>query len=807
MKPSKVKIATFSTGLGNSQLTSRKFSIISTNLAKIRKKSSTKFINENEIMFLAPPPVAESMLKHAIAIPSENTENILDDEQIVRQVTQHLKEISSSLEETYGFDIEGERLAERVPKPEGEENTPTEAEHMNSFLLSCTSLAKQLEEAVKEEQQILDSLFKWFQKEVYHVEELVKEQNVSDWELPLPDKAVSSSIAQVIDRLQKLEHLRSRLGTVPKVTRIAVAAKHKPDDQPETTQIYEAVKKMIEDFGAHFQNDEFIENIMDIADNVFLPKSTESKDLQFQEMFKIFEKQAIKLQRIMNELDNLEFKYKMIQNDLDIVTEERMILENELKKIKGPEKTEQFLQREKTLLELQRKKSEKKVSRDSSKLGDVDRFSMDFGVRTTSSFSLPWEGQNVSASSDVPPRSSKEQIQKGRKSEVYGQRLQIPKQEEEAEDFSPFHLYPSSLLSPPSEWTLPPEKKAQGFSESQESITSLYRDHVKSEEYSGELAPNNRREAQASEDDQIEIISLPEEDDVEKKITLPDLSPSQADPIIQENGKVKDRSSLPGDLQTNSKDLHKDQTNEEIDGEAEDQSPELERQDIQLDTITDKEEPSRLSDVIISFTSLIQQLDLDKVIEISIDDFLKDTKEVRSTPAWKDVSPKTRPSPEPLQQKKISDMLEDGREGQGKHTSGPHAYPAKRISSFHQEVIEQVFPMEKKQASSLKGFGVKMQMKMAPPDRKSCLRTRHFAPLSKFFAEKESELSYKLQSQQERSTPGTSPFNRKKETYPGFMRVVNAWTISPQIEDHNLPPGNMFMPQKSRRTTFKKTFK
>ncbi|XP_072508048.1 coiled-coil domain-containing protein 7 isoform X2 [Notamacropus eugenii] len=393
MKSSKAKIATFSLGVENSELASKKVSTTSAGLYKARKKSSTKFVNENELMSLAPPPVGESMLKHAIAIPSENPENVLDDEQIVRQVTKHLKEISSSLEKVYGFDFERERLAERVPKPEGEESTP-----------------------------ILDSLFKWFQQEVYHVEELVKEQNVSDWELPLPDKAVSSSIAQVVERLQKLEGLMSQLTSVPKATRRAVAAKQKLDSQSETTQIYEDVKKMIEDFGANFQHDEFIENIMDIADNVFLPASTESKNLQFQEMFKIFEKQAIKLQRMMQELENLEFKCKLIQNDLDIVTEERMILENELKKIKGPEKTEQLLQREKTLLEMQRKKSEKKASRDSNRLGDVERHSMEFNIRASgSSISPPLEGQSASVLLEVPTKISKEQTQKGRKSETYGQ--------------------------------------------------------------------------------------------------------------------------------------------------------------------------------------------------------------------------------------------------------------------------------------------------------------------------------------------------------------------------------------------------
>ncbi|XP_020846119.1 coiled-coil domain-containing protein 7 isoform X3 [Phascolarctos cinereus] len=387
MKSSKAKIAPFSLGVENPGLASKKVSTISAALSKARKKSNTKFNNESELMFLAPPPVGESMLKYAIAIPSENAQNALGDEQIVRQVANHLKEISSSLEKAYGFDTEKDRLAERVPRPEGEESTPTEAEDMTSFLLSCTSLAKQLEEAVKEEQQILESVFKWFQKEVYHVEELVKEQNVPDWELPLPDKAVSSSIFQVIERLQKLEQLRNRLSTVPTATRRAVAAKHKLDSQSETAQIYEDVKKMIEDFGANFQNDEFVENIMNIADIVFLPESTELKDLQFQEMFKIFEKQAIKLHRMMNELDNLEL---------------------------------QLLQREKILLELQKKKLEKKASRD-SRLGDLERISTDFSMASSGSLSQSLEGQNASALLDVPSKSSKEQMQKGKKPEVYGQ--------------------------------------------------------------------------------------------------------------------------------------------------------------------------------------------------------------------------------------------------------------------------------------------------------------------------------------------------------------------------------------------------
>ncbi|XP_044534105.1 coiled-coil domain-containing protein 7 [Gracilinanus agilis] len=368
---------------------------------KAKKRSIPKVTQEPEPMILAPPPTGESMLKHAIAIPSENPDNVLDDEQIVRLVTKHLTQIASNLEKTYGFDID-RRWTEKAAKSEGEERTLTEAEDMSSFLRLCSAFAKQLEEAVKEEQQILDSLFTWFQEEVYHVEELVKEQNASDWEIPLPDKTVSSSIAQVIERLQRLEHLRDCLSIVPMATRRAAAAKNMQENRSHTNRIYEEVKKMIEDFAATNENDEFIEHIMDIANKVFLSENNETKDLQFQEMFKIFEKQANKLQRMMTELDNLDYKYKMIQSDLDMVTEDRMIFENELRRMKGPEKIEQLLQRERKLSDPQGlKRSERRSSKDLSKTGDPDSYGKRPSISSSEALKLKedlYQAQKVVAS-------------------------------------------------------------------------------------------------------------------------------------------------------------------------------------------------------------------------------------------------------------------------------------------------------------------------------------------------------------------------------------------------------------------------
>ncbi|XP_051856743.1 uncharacterized protein CCDC7 isoform X2 [Antechinus flavipes] len=302
-----------------------------------------------------------------------------------------------------------------------------------------------------------------------------------------------------------------------------------------------------------------------------------------------------------------------------------------------------------------------------------------------------------------------------------------------------------------------------------------------------ELTRNKSRETQGSEDDQTEIISWHVEDDAEKKISLPDLFLSQVNLINEEidgefQGQRKadlERQDIQHDTITKKmvefegqsllpewKDQDSQPTTSSTKkmGEFESQSllPEWKDQDSQPTTSStdkkEKNEPSGISDVIPSITSLIKQLDLDRVVEISIDDLLKDTKEVSLTSAWTDVSTKTVPFSKLLQQNKISgllkdkkdgakssqmdvvqepspprkkfDILKDGRENQGKHNSS-YTSKAKKSPSFpfHKKATEQVFPKEKKQASSLKCFTIKQQVKTPQLDRKNCFRDRHFPPL------------------------------------------------------------------------------
>ncbi|XP_031795589.1 uncharacterized protein LOC100914224 isoform X3 [Sarcophilus harrisii] len=234
-----------------------------------------------------------------------------------------------------------------------------------------------------------------------------------------------------------------------------------------------------------------------------------------------------------------------------------------------------------------------------------------------------------------------------------------------------------------------------------------------------ELTRIKSRETQGSEDDQTEIISWHAEDDAEKKISLPDLFPSQVNLINEEivgesqgqrkadlerqdiqHGTItktmgefegqsllpewKDQDSQPSTTSTKKmgefegqsllpewkdQDSQPSTTSTKKMGEFEGQSllPEWKDQDSQPSTSsTDKkeqEEPSGISDVIPSITSLIKQLDLDRVVEISIADLLKDTKEVSFTPARADVSTKTVPFSKLFQQNKISGLLKDKKDG------------------------------------------------------------------------------------------------------------------------------------------------
>uniref|UniRef100_A0A2K5HH53 Coiled-coil domain containing 7 n=1 Tax=Colobus angolensis palliatus TaxID=336983 RepID=A0A2K5HH53_COLAP len=137
---------------------------------KLKEKHNAKLIHDKiEPMVLRSPPTGESIVRYALPIPSSKTKNLLPEDEMIGKIIKHLKMVVSTLEETYGHcDQNGE---EPFVKREHEELSLSVGDDMNSFLTYCSQFATQLEAALKEEQNILESLFKWFQWQVNQMEE------------------------------------------------------------------------------------------------------------------------------------------------------------------------------------------------------------------------------------------------------------------------------------------------------------------------------------------------------------------------------------------------------------------------------------------------------------------------------------------------------------------------------------------------------------------------------------------------------------------------------------------------------------
>ncbi|XP_045867808.1 coiled-coil domain-containing protein 7 [Meles meles] len=146
---------------------------------KPKEKRSAKFVRDKlEPMVLGSPPTGESIVRYALPIPSSKTKELIAEDELIRKITKHLKMIVSTLEETYGFDIQNrEKL---VVKPENEELTFSVGDDLNSFLVCCSQFAAQLEAAAKEERNILESLFKKTKSTYNRTKKTIKTEKKKD---------------------------------------------------------------------------------------------------------------------------------------------------------------------------------------------------------------------------------------------------------------------------------------------------------------------------------------------------------------------------------------------------------------------------------------------------------------------------------------------------------------------------------------------------------------------------------------------------------------------------------------------------
>ncbi|XP_034885414.1 coiled-coil domain-containing protein 7 [Mirounga leonina] len=321
---------------------------------KPKKKHSTKLVRDKlEPMVLGSPPTGESIIRYALPIPSSKTKELIAEDELIRKITKHLKMIVSTLEETYGFGIQnGEKS---VVKPEPEELTLSVGDDLNSFLRCCSQFAAQLEEAAKEERNILESLFKWFQRQVNQMEEISKDQTFLEAEFPAPDRRATLNVAQVVEQVQALEVLKNHLKQQSKYSlRTSLSKAKDSENLPGAVHSYEAVQQIIEEFIKTHSTEEFID--VSATD----PQTAYSLRKRLDVMLKIFEKQSNMLERAVSDQGLLEAKFKQMESDFQVLLEEKLGLENELQKLKNTEKTKSTYNRTKKTIKTEKKKDKGK---------------------------------------------------------------------------------------------------------------------------------------------------------------------------------------------------------------------------------------------------------------------------------------------------------------------------------------------------------------------------------------------------------------------------------------------------------------
>ncbi|XP_062426845.1 uncharacterized protein LOC134137641 [Rhea pennata] len=139
----------------------------------VKRKSKKQFSeNVNEPMVLKPTSLVESYLDQSLQISSLNKDGMLDELQMLGDITKHLNQIINSLENIYKKDVD-----------------------------------------VKEEDAQEDS--SWFGKEAQLMEELGEEEHAADSVLPMADKSIVEGISKLTLCIQRLEKLKSCIQNLP----------------------------------------------------------------------------------------------------------------------------------------------------------------------------------------------------------------------------------------------------------------------------------------------------------------------------------------------------------------------------------------------------------------------------------------------------------------------------------------------------------------------------------------------------------------------------------------------------------------
>ncbi|XP_075834139.1 coiled-coil domain-containing protein 7A [Microtus pennsylvanicus] len=306
-----------------------------------------------EPMVLRSPPTGESVVRYALPIPSSKTKELIAEDEMVRRINKHLKMVVTALENTYGTVDEDEEKTLTKPKEEGV--SLSVGDDMNAFLQYCSQFAAQMEEAVKEEHNILESLFKWFQQQVNQIEEIGTDQSILEGHLPSDENTFNLNITQIVKLVHKFEDLKTRL----KGRKGSLLSKHGEKDMlPDSRKSHEAIEKQIEEFiKSHPAYEPQVASETE-------PEAPYSVTKRMNVMMKMFENQTNMLERALNDQSIAENKYKQMETDFQMLLLEKTLLESEIQRMRESEKAKPSGKEDRTKRST---RSEKKKEKDSER--------------------------------------------------------------------------------------------------------------------------------------------------------------------------------------------------------------------------------------------------------------------------------------------------------------------------------------------------------------------------------------------------------------------------------------------------------
>ncbi|XP_013907227.1 PREDICTED: coiled-coil domain-containing protein 7, partial [Thamnophis sirtalis] len=315
-----------------------------------RKKGGKQNRYEANPMVLMPATPKETITQYSLGLTTGNKDRMFDEMDMLRNITTNLNEIVHTMEGVYRKESQDKERKEEEEEEEEEEEMPEDYEDMTSFLICCSQLRTQLENAVREEKQILESLLKWFEREVHEMEELGEEEIIPDWQVPLADKSITNNINQLLNRIQRLEELKGRVQELPKLIQFSIPKQEKKKAVSPTAPTSKDPKNIIEELATRHLTEDVMNMAQVFQEDTGQPQTIEMMNNRMIEIMKVFERQTNKLHRAVNEQDVLESKFQKIQQEFRNLREEKEIMEDELQKMKTSEEGKQAPETRKKML-------------------------------------------------------------------------------------------------------------------------------------------------------------------------------------------------------------------------------------------------------------------------------------------------------------------------------------------------------------------------------------------------------------------------------------------------------------------------